>query len=157
MCTPVLPVVAADADRPDVMALAVRQGAGLGLPDRDYYLEDGARIDRPRERLPRVRDQAVHARHRARRRRRPVRGARTRDEAGRRAVVAPQRATANCDVQSQDAGQPSTHVPRVPLADSFAAPARLQRRTSSSSRSPDMTSLARLITPESPVSRGSHI
>ena len=39
--TPVLPVVAADADHPDVMALAVRQG-GLGLPGRDYYLEEGA-------------------------------------------------------------------------------------------------------------------
>ena len=50
--TPVLPVVAADADRPDVMALAVRQG-GLGLPGRDYYLEEGATYAVTREQYAR--------------------------------------------------------------------------------------------------------
>ena len=49
---PVLPVVAADADRPDVMALAVRQG-GLGLPGRDYYLEEGATYAATREQYAR--------------------------------------------------------------------------------------------------------
>ena len=50
--TPVLPVVAADADRPGVMALAVRQG-GLGLPGRDYYLEEGATYAATREQYAR--------------------------------------------------------------------------------------------------------
>ena len=36
---PIVPYVGPDAERPDVYALGVRQG-GLGLPNRDYYLEE---------------------------------------------------------------------------------------------------------------------
>jgi predicted metalloendopeptidase len=39
--TPVTPIAVADPERPSVFALVIRQG-GLGLPNREYYVTDGA-------------------------------------------------------------------------------------------------------------------
>ncbi len=46
--TPVVPGVVADAERPQVFTLVIRQG-GLGLPNREYYVTDAAAMASIRE------------------------------------------------------------------------------------------------------------
>jgi predicted metalloendopeptidase len=50
--TPLTPAVFPDPDRPDTMALSIRQG-GLGLPGREYYLNDEAVYAAAREQYER--------------------------------------------------------------------------------------------------------